>query len=222
MDSEIANELLEELASALQPIEAQNAALLEFIREKGIAKDDELAPYLERAAAASAVQWRAMRVRMARLFASAEKKAEQAAERDKAAEQQRPQSPEKPVQADQHSQVKSSTKQSENLASGRTGTRTENERGSHDEERAERSDREGSIKQEESEKANAGQPKPSSQASDKGAASASRSPVNGSSSRQSSARQSSANQSSDDNARHSGEGRESEDDASNKGEQNVA
>src|SRR5947208_817023 len=79
MNSQIADEILEELSSTLQKLETQSVALLEFVKDKGIAKDDDLAPYLERAAAASAVRWRATRVRMAHLFASADKAEEQAA-----------------------------------------------------------------------------------------------------------------------------------------------
>ncbi len=144
MNPEITDEILEQLASAFQGLETQSAALLEFVKDKGIAKDDDLAPYLERAGAASAVRWRAVRVRMARLLASAEKseqhagsaKREQKKDRDKAAESQKSQPPEKPAQADQHSQDehsqdKRSTKQAESLASGPTETQAENDRANH-------------------------------------------------------------------------------------------
>src|SRR5438874_7816183 len=110
MNSEIADEILEELSSTLQRLDTQSAALLEFVRDKSIAKDDELAPYLERAAAASAVRWRATRVRMAHLFASAEKTEQQAAsamqekDRDNSAAPQKDQQREKPAQADPSSQ----------------------------------------------------------------------------------------------------------------------
>src|SRR5438132_13616514 len=88
MNSQIADEILEELSSALQKLDTQSAALLEFVKDKSIAKDDELAPYLERAAAASAVRWRATRVRMAHLFASAEKAEQQAVSAKQKPEQQ--------------------------------------------------------------------------------------------------------------------------------------
>src|SRR5438132_13368976 len=88
MNSQIADEILEELSSALQRLDTQSAALLEFVKDKSIAKDDELAPYLERAAAASAVRWRATRVRMAHLFASADKTKQQEAIAKQKAEQQ--------------------------------------------------------------------------------------------------------------------------------------
>ena len=145
MNSEIADEILEELSSTLQRLDTQSAALLEFVRDKSIAKDDELAPYLERAAAASAVRWRATRVRMAHLFASAEKTEQQAAsakqeteqqaasamqekDRDNSAAPQKDQQREKPAQADPSSQNERSTKQAEKLPSGRPRSQAENER----------------------------------------------------------------------------------------------
>ena len=69
MDSKIVDEIMEELSSTMERVETQSAAILEFIKAKGIAKDEELAPYLERAAAASSVRWRAVRVRVEYLLA---------------------------------------------------------------------------------------------------------------------------------------------------------
>jgi hypothetical protein len=123
MDSKIADEIIEELASTFQKLETQSAALLEFVREKGIAKDNDLAPYMERAAAASAVRWRATRVRMAHLFASAEKKAEEAADRNKGAAQQKPQ-PEQPAPGDQHLHDDRSTKQGKSSITEKAATQS--------------------------------------------------------------------------------------------------
>ena len=76
MDPAITDEILEELSSALQRVEAQSSAILEFVKDKGIVKEDELAPYLERANAASSVRWRATRVRLERLLSGLEKRQE--------------------------------------------------------------------------------------------------------------------------------------------------
>lgn len=73
MDSKIVDEIMEELSSTLERVETQSSAILEFMKAKGIAKDEELAPYLERAAAASSVRWRAVRVRVEYLLAGREK-----------------------------------------------------------------------------------------------------------------------------------------------------
>lgn len=83
MDSAIADEILEELSSTLQRVEAQSAALLEFVKEKGIAREDELAPYFERANAASSVRWLAIRVRLGHLLAGVEKSEQQAKAHEK-------------------------------------------------------------------------------------------------------------------------------------------
>ncbi len=76
MDVAITDEILEELSSALQRVEAQSSAILEFVKDKGIVKENELAPYLERANAASSVRWRATRVRLERLLSGLEKRQE--------------------------------------------------------------------------------------------------------------------------------------------------
>jgi hypothetical protein len=82
MDSAITNEILEELSITLQRVESQSAAILELVKDKGIVKEEELAPYLERASAASSVRWRATRVRLERLLAGLEKSEQQSKDRE--------------------------------------------------------------------------------------------------------------------------------------------
>jgi hypothetical protein len=77
MDESIVHQILDELVSSLEPLEAQNAALLQFLKEKGMATDEELAPYLEQAGNASNVRWRAFRARTAALISSAMKPSEE-------------------------------------------------------------------------------------------------------------------------------------------------
>jgi hypothetical protein len=73
MDEQIVQDIFAELFSALEPLETQSAALLQWVKAKGIASDEELAPFLVQAANASNVRWRAMRVRTAALISSAMK-----------------------------------------------------------------------------------------------------------------------------------------------------
>jgi hypothetical protein len=68
-------EVLEGLFTLLESTETQSAAVLEFLKDQGVATDEKLAPYLDRAASASSVKWRAARARMAYLLAPAPKKA---------------------------------------------------------------------------------------------------------------------------------------------------
>lgn len=77
MDSDAANELLTELFSAFETSDTQGAAILQFLKDKGMASDKELAPYLEQAGNASSVRWRATRVRINSLLASVAKKTEE-------------------------------------------------------------------------------------------------------------------------------------------------
>lgn len=66
----IVDELLDELFSNFEPLEAQNTALLQFLKAKGLATDEELAPFLKQAADGANVRWLAVRIRTAALIAN--------------------------------------------------------------------------------------------------------------------------------------------------------
>ncbi|MDP9339266.1 MAG: hypothetical protein M3P45_10400 [Acidobacteriota bacterium] len=57
-------EILEELFSLLETLETQSMAITQFLKDQGIATDEKLAPYVDRAGNASSVKWRAARARM--------------------------------------------------------------------------------------------------------------------------------------------------------------
>lgn len=82
MDDSIVQEILHDVFSSMEALETQNSAILQFLKDKGIATDEELASQLEQAGNASSVRWRGVRVRADYLFASAIKAAEQAAEKE--------------------------------------------------------------------------------------------------------------------------------------------
>ena len=79
MDEKIAHQILDELLSSFEALETQSAAILQFVKAKGIASEEELAPYFQQAGEASSVRWRAARVRINRLASAAIKSAEQSA-----------------------------------------------------------------------------------------------------------------------------------------------
>ena len=87
MDEEIVKQILDELFSSFEDSETKSAALLLFLKDQGIATEEKLAPYFEQAANTSEVRWRAARVRMGALLASALKTPEPAAEKKIAAAQ---------------------------------------------------------------------------------------------------------------------------------------
>ena len=64
MDDKIAQLILDELFSSLEIVEAQSTAILELLKEKHLASDEELARYLEQAGLASSVKRRAARARI--------------------------------------------------------------------------------------------------------------------------------------------------------------
>ena len=68
MTNEAMKEVLNELFSHLERLETQNEAILQFLKEKKRVTDKQLAPYLEQAANASNVKWRAARVRIDHLL----------------------------------------------------------------------------------------------------------------------------------------------------------
>ena len=76
-NTNIVEEILHDLFSSMEALETQNTAILQFLKDKGIATDEELASHLEQAGKASSVRWRGVRVRADYLFASAIKAAEQ-------------------------------------------------------------------------------------------------------------------------------------------------
>jgi len=86
-------EILDELFSLLESLEAQSLALTQFLKEQGIATDEKLAPYLDRAGNASSVKWRAARARMHYLLSPIPK---QATEKEKDKSEDEHPEPEKP------------------------------------------------------------------------------------------------------------------------------
>jgi hypothetical protein len=88
MDDKLVRQVFEELLPSLEALDTKCAAILQFLKNKGIANDDELAPYFEEAGNASNVRWRAARVRINHLLSTT-----QAAEQDKGTSSS--QSPEK-------------------------------------------------------------------------------------------------------------------------------
>jgi hypothetical protein len=81
MDEEIVKQILHKLFSLFEDSETQSAALLLLPKDQGIATEEKLAPYAEQAANTSEVRWRAGRVRMGALLASALKTPEPATEK---------------------------------------------------------------------------------------------------------------------------------------------
>src|ERR1700676_1018159 len=100
-NTNIVEEILHDLFSSMEALETQNTAILQFLKDKGIATNEKLASHLEQAGNASSVRWRGVRVRADYLFASAIKAAEQATER------------ESPKPAENKQEAKSATKQSD-------------------------------------------------------------------------------------------------------------
>jgi hypothetical protein len=76
MDAKVMEEVLNELFPALEALETQSGAMMQFLKERGVASDNDLAPFVERAANASSVRWRAARLRIDHLLSGTAKAAE--------------------------------------------------------------------------------------------------------------------------------------------------
>jgi chemotaxis protein histidine kinase CheA len=83
-------EILDELFSLLESLETQSLALTQFLKDQGIATDEKLAPYLDRAGNTSSVKWRAARARMQYLLSPVAKKTDDGT-KDKNKEPEKPQ-----------------------------------------------------------------------------------------------------------------------------------
>ena len=73
-------EIFDEMFTLMQDVETRSVALFEYLQEQGGATDEKLAPYLDRAASAADVRWRAARARMEHLLAPKPKSSTDVAE----------------------------------------------------------------------------------------------------------------------------------------------
>lgn len=80
MDEAVVKEIVDEILSSIEPLETQSAAVLHFMKAKGLATDEDLAPFLEQAGNAANVRWRAVRVRVDALISNAMKVVDEEAE----------------------------------------------------------------------------------------------------------------------------------------------
>ena len=73
VQTEPLKEILGELFALLEAHETHSMAVLQFLRDQGIATDEKLAPYLELAGRASNIKWLAARKRMEYLLTTIQK-----------------------------------------------------------------------------------------------------------------------------------------------------
>jgi hypothetical protein len=109
IDEKIVQEILDALFSSLEDLDTQSTAILQFLKDKGIADDAELASHLQQAGNASSVRWRAARVRIDYLLSGAIKSAEQDAQKKKASASTAEEKPAEKKPAEKESTEKEST-----------------------------------------------------------------------------------------------------------------
>jgi len=79
MDLQALEEVVDELVSSIEAVEAQATAAVQFLKAQGLATDEQLTPYMQQAGTASNVKWRAARLRLKRILSSAVKEEERSA-----------------------------------------------------------------------------------------------------------------------------------------------
>jgi hypothetical protein len=127
-------EIFDEVFTLMQDLETRSTAVFEYLQEQGGATDEKLVPYLDRAAGAADVRWRAARARMEHLLAPKPKSSTDVAKDDKSknASQSQPQEKGKDTnsggaksQSDKQQGAKPESKDlGKELASAPAGTQT--------------------------------------------------------------------------------------------------
>jgi hypothetical protein len=82
LDQNVTQYVLQELLPAFENLDAQSAAILAFLKDKHIATEEALKPYLVQSSMASSVKWRAIRVRLEHLLAPVPKTTTEAAKKE--------------------------------------------------------------------------------------------------------------------------------------------
>ena len=116
-------EILDELFSLLESLETQSLALTQFLKDQGIATDEKLARYLDRAGNTSSVKWRAARARMQYLLSPVAKKTDDGA-KDKNKEPEKPQAEKQPTEKPSTEQNKPASPDATKDAVQNTGANT--------------------------------------------------------------------------------------------------
>jgi hypothetical protein len=129
MDPDVIEQVLDQLLPALEATEAQTAALVQFLKAKGVLTEEEFAPFLEQAGNASNVRARVARVRIKKILSSALMNAKTEASKEEKQDEKSAPSEDKAQRADWQKEPSTGGEPVQNTGAEKAGSKSSDRSG---------------------------------------------------------------------------------------------
>jgi hypothetical protein len=125
--SDTLKEILSELFALLETQETNSSAVLQLLKDQGIASDEKLSIYLDQAGKASNVKWRAARMRMEYLLTPIQKETQKETTGSDKSKQPEPKESQSPEAANKLEEDQRNNQAKENQAKGNANEKEQKE-----------------------------------------------------------------------------------------------